>query len=100
MAAEQKSIIDILTTLVHDPENDEHITEVKKRIAAQDEKLDKELDEAAHEVLSYQVNRSLAQDDEDQPPGGGLLAQVRAKVPDLWVHGAYRILGKCCEMTA
>ena len=64
MAAEKKSIIDILTTLVHDPEDDEHITELKKRIAAQDEKLDKELDEAAHEVLS--------------------LPQVSARVPSLW----------------
>lgn len=84
MAAKQKSIIDILRTLVHDPENDDHITELKKRIAAQDEKVDKELDEAAHKVLSDQVNRSLAQDDEGQPPGGALLSQVSAMVSDLW----------------
>ena len=83
MAAEQKPIIDILTTLVHDPENDEQITELNKCTAAQDENLDKELDEAAHKVFSSQVNHSLAQDDEGQSPGGGLLSQGSAKVSDL-----------------
>lgn len=89
MAAEQKTTLDILKTLAHEPGDNDHIAELKSRVAAQDQKLEKELDEAAHHVFSSQTEFSLATDAKGQPVEGGLLSQIRDKISWLWGQASW-----------
>ena len=74
MTTKQKFIIDILTTLIRDSKNDECIIELKKRIVAQNEKLNKKLNEIVNEIFSNQINDSLTQIDENQSSKNVLLS--------------------------